>query len=115
MAHDSAMDSGIETALHCHTVCLETINHCLTKGGEHADPEHIKLLQDCAEICQTAANFMTRESALHAEICRTCAEVCEAGAVDCDRFDDDMMRQCADICRRCAESCRQMAGTRSHA
>ena len=111
MAHDSAMDSGIETALHCHTVCLETINHCLTTGGEHANPDHIKLLQDCAEICQTAANFMTRESALHAEICRTCAEVCERCAESCEQMpDDEMMRRCAEACRRCAESCREMSG-----
>lgn len=111
MPHDTAMESGIQAALDCHTICLETINHCLTKGGEHADPDHIKLLQDCAEICQTAANFMTRESALHTETCRVCAEVCERCAQSCEQMgDDEMMRRCAEACRRCAESCRQMAG-----
>lgn len=62
MPHDTAMGSGIQAALDCHTTCLETISHCLAKGGDHARPDHIKLLIDCAEICQTAANFMARES-----------------------------------------------------
>jgi len=111
MHHDTAMESGVQTALECHTICLETIDHCLAKGGEHASPDHIKLLQDCAEICQTAANFMTRRSDLHNEICRACAEVCERCASSCEQMgDDEMMRRCAEACRRCAESCRQMAG-----
>lgn len=111
MPHGTAMGSGIKTALDCHTVCLETIDYCLTKGGEHANPDHIKLLQDCAEICQTAANFMTRESTVHAEACRVCAEVCERCAKSCEQMgDDEVMRRCAEACHRCAESCREMAG-----
>jgi len=111
MPHDTAMSSGIQAAVDCHIVCLETITHCLGKGGEHANADHIKLLQDCAEICQTAANFMTRQSTLHPETCRVCAEVCEQCAASCEQFgDDDVMRRCAEACRRCAESCREMAG-----
>lgn len=56
-------------------------------GGRHAEDAHIQLLLDCAEICQTSANFMLRGSELHG---RTCAV-------------------CADACQRCAASCRQMA------
>jgi len=111
VSHDTAMSSGIRAALDCHTVCLEAIDHCLAKGGEHASADHIKLLQDCAEICQTAANFMTRESTLHAETCRVCAQVCERCAESCEQMpDDEMMRRCAEACRRCAESCREMSG-----
>jgi len=111
MAHDTAMGSGIDAALDCHTVCLETITHCLTNGGDHARPDHIKLLLDCAEICQTAGNFMTRESEVHALTCEACAEICERCAASCEAMgDDEMMRRCAEACRRCAESCRHMAG-----
>jgi hypothetical protein len=31
------------------------------------------LLLDCAEICQTAANFMLRNSELHSRTCAVCA------------------------------------------
>lgn len=111
MPHDTAMESGIRTALDCHSICLETVTHCLTKGGTHAQPDHIRLLLDCAEICQTAANFMTRRSTLHTETCRVCADVCDRCAESCEQLgDDESMRRCAEMCRACAESCRQMTG-----
>jgi hypothetical protein len=81
-------------------------------GGEHAEPEHIRLLIDCADICQTSANFMLRQSHAHGKVCGVCAEVCEQCAESCARFDDDsVMQQCAEVCRTCAASCREMAMT----
>ncbi len=96
--------------LECHSICLETVAYCLEHGGKYTEAGHIGLLLDCAEICQTSANFMLRGSDLHGRICGVCAEVCERCAQDCEAFGDDAtMRACADICCRCAESCRQMA------
>ena len=104
------MRDCIQKCHSCHDVCLESVTHCLEMGGEHARPEHIRLLLDCAEICQTSANFMLRVSDLHTRTCAVCAEVCERCAQDCERFTDDrMMQQCAQICRSCAQSCREMA------
>lgn len=120
MAHDtrhtmhqgisSEMQNCIQECLNCHSVCLQTITHCLQMGGKHAEAAHIRLLLDCAEICQTSANFMLRGSDLHGRVCAVCAEVCQRCAQDCERFtDDEQMRHCAKACRTCAESCRQMA------
>lgn len=93
----------------CHSVCSETVFHCLEMGGKHAEPTHIRLMLDCAEICQTAANFMLRGSALHVQTCALCAVICERCASDCARFgDDQQMKACADACRRCSESCQRM-------
>lgn len=103
------MERCIEECKSCHDVCLETVAHCLEMGGPHAEVNHIRLLLDCAEICQTSANFMIRGSEAHGYTCAACAEICERCARECDRFDDDFMKQCAEACRRCAESCRQMA------
>lgn len=104
------MQDCINNCLDSHTVCLETVGHCLQKGGRHAAAEHIRLLLDCAEICQTSANFMIRGSDLHTRTCAVCAEVCERCAESCEQFgDDERMRACAEACRRCAESCRRMA------
>ena len=55
----------IQDCLRSQRVCVETFTHCLEKGGKHAAPEHIRLLLDCSEICQTSANFMLRNSELH--------------------------------------------------
>jgi hypothetical protein len=110
LGQSSELQGCITNCIDCHAVCTSCVQHCLTKGGKHADPEHIRLLLDCAEICQTSANFMLRGSALHALTCRVCAEVCEQCARSCERMADDaMMTQCAEACRRCAESCSRMA------
>ena len=94
----------------CQGVCLETLNRCLGRGGP-ADPEQLRLLLDCAEICQTSANFMRRNSELHVETCRACAAVCERCAESCERdADDRALAACAAVCRRCAESCRKLCG-----
>lgn len=106
-----AMKVCIEACATCAAVCEQAERYGLEKGREHAAAPHIGLLQDCIEICNTAARFMLRRSARHAITCRTCAEICEACAADCDKFaDDPVMRQCADACRACAATCRDMAG-----
>jgi hypothetical protein len=109
-AHSAEMARCIDNCTRCHAICVETIRHCLEKGGRHAAPAHIRLLQDCAQICATSADFMLRGSELHSRTCAACAEVCARCAEECERMaDDDMMRECAELCRRCAESCREMA------
>jgi hypothetical protein len=54
------MRQCIANCLDCHSLCVETAAHCLTMGGEHAGPKHQRLLHDCAQICQTSADFMLR-------------------------------------------------------
>ena len=110
MAHQK--NTSIEIVTACHDMCLTTLSHCLQEGGKHAQADHITLLLDCAEICQTSADFILRNSDFHARTCGVCAEVCEHCAEDCERLanGDPIMRDCAHICRRCAESCREVAG-----
>lgn len=99
-----------EQCRECHEVCVETIHHCLEQGGRHVEAGHVRLLLDCAQICDTSGDFLLRGSDLHTETCRACAEVCTRCAESCERVGgDDVMKRCAEICRRCAESCRQMA------
>jgi hypothetical protein len=99
----------IESCAECHAVCIETLAHCIELGGDHVRPEQVRLLLDCAQICATSADFMSRGSDLHGYTCAACAAACERCASDCERFDDDFMKRCAEVCRRCAESCRRMA------
>lgn len=101
----------IDNCLKCYETCRETISYCLEKGGEHAEPEHINLLLNCADICQTSANFMLSNSNLHVSTCKVCAEVCTKCAEDCERIgrNDEQMKECIQICRQCAESCKQMS------
>lgn len=105
------MQACIDNCQSCHAVCLETISHCLERGGEHASAEHIRLLQDCVQICMASADFMLRGSDYHPQVCGVCADICDACATQCESMADgaDFMQRCADACRRCAESCRKMS------
>ena len=107
---DRDMKACIDECEKCHRICVETAQYCLDKGGRHAAAEHVRLLMDCAEICQTSANFMLRGSAVHKPICGACAEVCKRCAESCDGLSEDArLKECAAACRACADSCRKMA------
>lgn len=106
------MKRCIENCHECHDVCVQTLHHCLEKGGRHAEASHIRLLLDCAQICHTSEDFMLRGSDLHMLTCGVCAEVCARCADSCRRMaDDEVMKRCADVCLRCADSCAEMAGS----
>jgi hypothetical protein len=81
-----------ECRTECHTALF---NYCLEKGGRHAQVEHIKLMVDCIEICQTTADFITRDSELYSDICAACAEVCFVCAESCDSLSGEDMENCA--------------------
>ena len=70
---EQEMRACIANCLNCHSVCLATITHSLEMGGQHAEAAHIRLMLDCAEICQTSANFMLRGSELLSRTCGVCA------------------------------------------
>lgn len=105
-SHD--MQACIDACSHCHQICLQTaMNHCLESGGKHLEPEHFRLMINCAEICQTSLNFMLSGSGLSDHVCGVCARICDACAESCEKLDG--MEECARACRKCAESCRSMA------
>jgi hypothetical protein len=109
---DPAVRRCIDDCVRCHDVCLSTLPYCLEQGGPHAGEAHITLLLDCANICQTASEFMLRGSDEHGRICAACAAICERCAEACDQFaGDDVMHACAENCRACADSCEEMAST----
>ena len=107
--HDG-MDDCLEACLQCHVVCTMTAQYCLAEAGVHSDVNQVGVLLDCAQMCQTAADFMTRGSPYHTITCAACAEVCRACAEACRGFEgDEHMEHCAETCERCAELCEAMA------
>ncbi|MCW2962633.1 MAG: hypothetical protein JWM25_1058 [Thermoleophilia bacterium] len=105
------MQDCIENCDDCRDLCTATVNHCLELGGVHATPANIRLLLDCAEICQTSASFMLRGSDLHRLTCGVCADICARCADECEQLagGDAQMLACARACRACSESCERMA------
>lgn len=110
---NSEMQSCIDACNHCHQTCLhEAMNYCLDSGGKHVEPNHMRLMLNCAEICQTSANLMLSSSALSNQFCGICAEVCDACAASCEQTGD--MDACVKVCRECSESCRAMMISHKH-
>lgn len=108
MSHQSGMQECIDDCQRCHEVCLRmAMTHCLQMGGRHVEQQHMQLMIGCAEICQTAANFMIAQSTVHGAVCAACAEVCHACADSCESVGD--MDECVQACRACATSCEEMA------
>ncbi len=104
------MQTCIDNCIECASICEKTLSYCLSKGENHAEGKHIKLLMDCVDICYTSARAMTRGSQFHNVSCRACAEICRACAYDCNAMEDDVMKDCAIACEKCALSCDSMSG-----
>jgi hypothetical protein len=105
---DPAMKACMDACHDCHVTCLNmAMNNCLEAGGRHAQPQHMKIMMDCAQICAVTIDFMARGSEHHQHICRECAEICRACATSCEALDG--MEECAAACNRCAEECEKMA------
>src|SRR6476620_3214182 len=95
------MEACIENCLSCHKPWLQmSTNHGLETGGDHTEPSHFRLMINCAEICQTSANFMLSGSDLHHLTCGVYAQICEKCAENCEGLGE--MDECVSTCRRCA-------------
>ena len=106
----SVHQACIDACVACHLTCTETlVRHCVPHGGALVQPEHVRLMLDCAEICHTNASFLMRDSLLHHATCRACAEVCSACANSCRGLEDAKMQECAVTCAHCADACARMA------
>lgn len=107
--NDHDMQACIDACLKCYRTCLSTaMHHCLEAGGRHTEPQHVRLMIACAEMCRASAHLMLTGSDAHRHSCAACAKICADCAVDCERVGD--MAECVAVCRACAESCLKMAG-----
>jgi hypothetical protein len=104
------MSDCLDLCIASHRMCLGTVAYATKQGRPLATAELLAMLTDCAEICQTTANSMLRQSSLHRIMCRACADTCERCAQECRRHAEDrQMVRCSAACEECAASCRMMA------
>jgi len=104
------MNAAIQTCLDCYRNCQGTaLTHCLEMGGKYVEPDHFRLMIDCAEACRAAAALMINDSPYHADSCRLCAQICRDCAESCRSVGD--MDECVTACERCADSCEAMAAS----
>jgi hypothetical protein len=105
-ATDSGMARCIAACNECNRVCLQNIEHCLSLGSAHSEPEHISMLLTCASVCRASSELMSIESDWYATMCDLCAQVCDECADACEELGE--MEECVAACQDCAEECRAM-------
>jgi hypothetical protein len=109
----SLQNQKYQTCIDVCNSCAEACEYCATCDLQEQDVKTmtscVQINRDCANICWTASQFMSRDSEHVKQICNVCADICEACAKECERYTDmDHCQRCAQACRRCAEECRKM-------
>ena len=103
-----------EQTRRCVDRCRETYEGCqvaiahILEGDGQGKERQVRLLTDCAEICETCASFLLRRSGRHAIVCRACADICDAVSGEFGTYGDELMAALIDICRECAKACKDM-------
>ncbi len=104
---DETIQSCIEACLRGARACEHVMDTCVKDPAQLAD--RLRLTRDCADICWTAAAFLSRDSRFAAGVCRMCAEIAEACGEECAKRELAECRQCANVCRQVVDECRRMA------
>jgi hypothetical protein len=92
----------------CRTMCLQTVQACLKKGGKLADAKLNLMLAECAQLCQMTADMAATGSDRCAMAAEACAKHCDDCARACEMTVENDLDVCAAMLRRCASSCRAM-------
>lgn len=109
MAHQEHR-SCIDACVRCAQECEHCANACLGEPEVEKMTECVRLDRDCAELCWTAAGYMSRGSQFLNELCEVCADVCDSCAAECHKHEQEHCQRCADACRQSADECRRMSG-----
>jgi hypothetical protein len=109
MPHKDYQDC-IDACYDCATACDHCAASCLGENDVDGLARCIRFDLDCAAVCRTAAELMSRGSEFTAEFCSLCARICDECADECEKHTHRHCVQCARACRACADECRKMAG-----
>jgi hypothetical protein len=109
VASASSEEACIEACRASQEASLELLTHCIRLQGYYSELGHLRLLEDCARICETTVDFLLRRSEIRTAMLALCADVCERCCRDCERFDyDQRLLAGATAFRRCADHCRRV-------
>jgi hypothetical protein len=102
-----ALKSTVDICLSTHKLCLQAVAFCIDRGGELADTELLHALLDCAEINQTAANFLCRVSRHSTDIVHNAGAVSQQTAEHLAHIEqtDGLLRSVYAACLQSADVC----------
>lgn len=99
----------LETLKHCEATCEFTEHAILQMEGSSHRKEQLRLLRDCADICNLTAKYIARSSFFAKSLATLCAQICEVCGKNCLQHPDELSQRCGHICLRCAQECRAFA------
>ena len=106
---NSKYQSCIDACIACAESCELCATSCLREEDVKMLSRCIQLDRDCATVCWTTSQLMSRDSEYVKQICNICAELCDACAEECEEHQRmKHCKLCAQACRKCAEECRKM-------
>ncbi|WP_324651070.1 four-helix bundle copper-binding protein [Georgenia sp. H159] len=104
----------IDTLVACSQACTACADACLSEDMVAELRACIRTNLDCADVCDTAARVLSRQTSYNADVTRAvlqaCVEVCRACGTECASHADhhEHCRVCAEACRSCEEVCSQL-------
>src|SRR5687767_13991532 len=108
MAHEK-YHHQIDAVTKCAMICSHCAMECLKEEQREDLLKCIQLNLDCAAVCKTAAELMSRGSEFSERFNERCAEICNSCAEECEKHAHmEHCKQCAEVCRRCADACMEM-------
>jgi len=101
----------IQACFECAQTCTACADACLSEDMVADLTKCIRTNLDCADICATTGNVLSRHTGYDANITRAVLEACRAACKACgDECGEhasmhEHCRVCAESCRRCEQAC----------
>ena len=103
---DSDRDGCIRAFQRAHEECLSALAHCMDRPALETSGDLYQCLLDCADLCRTAADFLSRASKLSSKICVLASAACDDLVTACRRHADDArLREVSRTARQTAGAC----------
>jgi hypothetical protein len=108
----NALETCLRECYDCAQSCTICADACL---GEEMVAELVRCIRlnlDCADVCQTTGQLLSRQTDADWSLLRTqleaCLTACEVCGSECALHADmhEHCRVCADACANCADACR---------
>ncbi|HLV65611.1 MAG TPA: four-helix bundle copper-binding protein [Polyangiaceae bacterium] len=104
----------IDACFDCAQTCIACADACLAEDRVSTLTRCIRLNLDCASICETTGQLLTRQYQPDLELLRRtidlCRLACETCAVECERHAamHEHCRICGEACRGCEQACQKL-------
>ena len=110
----TVLSAAIEQALNCFQTCTACADACLSEKMVADLATCIRSNLDCAAVCATTVQVLSRHTGYDANITRAqlaaCIAACKACGDECAAHAEmhDHCKVCAEACRACEQACQDL-------